>query len=145
MKPSTYYFHLKTKILADLQMCISPPLKDLPANIVVSEILLQQVELAFSWKESFISFCMKYFDMSNSCLIQLFLISENCRQKVLLAIVKWMILSEVDIFKWIFFDIFNSRRCEAIRTPTQLYIYIYIYLMAAGPSFTRLVSPFINS
>ena len=27
MKPSTYYFHMKTKILADFQICISVPLK----------------------------------------------------------------------------------------------------------------------
>ena len=28
VKPSTYYFHMKTKILADFQICISVTLKD---------------------------------------------------------------------------------------------------------------------
>ena len=27
MKSSTYYFHMRTKILADFQICISAPLK----------------------------------------------------------------------------------------------------------------------
>ena len=39
MKPSIYHFHMKTKILADLQICISVPLKHLlPFEICACEL-----------------------------------------------------------------------------------------------------------
>ena len=33
MKPSTYYFHIETKILPDFQICISVPLKSSQGRI----------------------------------------------------------------------------------------------------------------
>ena len=44
MKPSTYYFHVKTKILADFQICVSVPLpftsKKFPDTFKLSDITL---------------------------------------------------------------------------------------------------------
>ena len=35
MKSLTYYFHIKTKVLADFQICISVPLTTRPHNLLM--------------------------------------------------------------------------------------------------------------
>ena len=34
VKPSTFHFHMKTKILADFQICFSVPLKSLRTGLI---------------------------------------------------------------------------------------------------------------
>ena len=57
---STYYFHVKTKILAEFQICISVPL----AKGLWDEFLRKATELSGNWKivpENFGHFCFHHF------------------------------------------------------------------------------------
>ena len=55
VKSSTYYFHMKTKILGEFQICISVPLIELPKNSILPTgfrfICLLILSNVFSWLE----------------------------------------------------------------------------------------------
>ena len=66
VKFSTYYFHMKTKILADFQICISVPLK------FAQDTRLPLKSFSFPWNSINLSFCywkekMDRVQMSQGC------------------------------------------------------------------------------